>query len=182
MMNVMLDLETLGLKPGCVILSIGAVPFNTQDQLKRGLRFYEKIKLKSSLDYGLRIDPKTEKWWDQQPAEAKAEALSGELPLYAILSRFNTFLYHLDQPVHLWGNAASFDLKILEKAYEACDMKIPWDFRNERCFRTLKTLFPQVPAPAFVGVKHTAIADAEHQALHAEAITNYLAMRGVQLP
>ena len=60
MNNVMLDLETLGTSPGCIILSIGAVFF---DKNGLGQEFYQTIDVQSSIDAGLTMSGGTFKWW-----------------------------------------------------------------------------------------------------------------------
>ena len=69
--------------------------------------------------------------------------------------------------VRLWGNGASFDNAILSTAYELCELETvqPWRFYNDRCYRTVKSLYPEV-AMVRTGTYHNALDDAESQALH----------------
>lgn len=58
--DVMVDLETLGRRAGCVIVSIGAVKFDP----KTGFvdvdnSFYKAITVESAMRYGLTVDPST---------------------------------------------------------------------------------------------------------------------------
>lgn len=56
-MDIMVDIETLGRKPGCVILSIGCVAFD-------GKEFYVNIDPFKMKDEGVfHVDPDTSKWW-----------------------------------------------------------------------------------------------------------------------
>ena len=57
-------------------------------------------------------------------------------------------------------------------AYRACGMPQPWPFWNNRCFRTVKNIFSQVPAPRH-GIAHHALDDAERQARHLIAIHHH---------
>jgi hypothetical protein len=168
--DIMVDLETLGLKPGSVILSLAAVPFNTY----RNTPFYKIISIGSCREAGLVVDDATLAWWDTQPTPTKVEAFSGSASLRDVLIEFSRFLDSVEGKPVLWGNAASFDLKLLEAAYEAAGVKVPWDFRSERCYRTLKNIFPQVTSGPFDGLKHNALADAKFQARHAENIFDYI--------
>lgn len=173
--NVMIDLETLGTKPGYAIIAIGAVVFsspclkgfNTND-----CYFYSNISMDSNYEYDLKSDPATIEWWGKQSKEAKQGSLYGTDELRVTLRKFSSFIAQMgvEVEVRVWGNAASFDLKILEAAYEACALPVPWKYYNEMCFRTLKNLPHRVPAPTFFGTKHNALADAKHQALWAEEI------------
>lgn len=171
--NVMIDLETLGTKPGCKILSIGASPFPEND-LEHSNKFYITIDSKED-QFGLTEDENTVKWWARQSEEAKKEAFSGTTTLSDALDWFSHYLRELVKTPIVWGNAASFDIKILEAAYLAAKMPVPWGYSNEMCYRTLKNLYSkEVPAPKFTGVHHNALDDAIHQARHAEEIFKYI--------
>lgn len=174
--NVMIDLETLGLKPGCAIIAIGAVVFASPIPTQRDTHFYSNISRSSNLSVGLKIDQDTMEWWERQSQDAKDQSLYGMDDLKTTLLRFDLFLKQFAPvlyDVRVWGNAASFDLKILEEAYAICQLVRPWKYYNEMCFRTLKNL-TKVPEPTFIGTKHNAIADAEHQATWAEKILHKL--------
>src|SRR3982751_4177087 len=54
--NVMIDLETLGRRAGCVVLSIGAVGF---DGKTLGAEFYTVLNVRNQLDHGLHQDDDT---------------------------------------------------------------------------------------------------------------------------
>ena len=90
--NIMLDMETLGTRPGCAILSIAAVPFSSQYDLEP---FYLKISATSCTDAGLHVDDATVAWWNKQSPEAYREAFSGKLELRAVLSEFADYCNHL---------------------------------------------------------------------------------------
>jgi exodeoxyribonuclease VIII len=62
--------------------------------------------------------------------------------------------------VFVWGNSARFDLGLLHNAYQKCNMPYPWDFRKERCVRTLLALKPQAKTVTQnVGVAHNPVDD-----------------------
>lgn len=171
--NVMIDLETLGLKPGCAVIAIGATVFYTPT-VKRIIdwAFFANISQTSNESAGLKADPATLAWRAKQSAEAKEGSLYGNADLKEALADFSAWISCIEGDTHeavVWGNAASFDLKSLEAAYEACNLPVPWRYYNEMCFRTLKNL-TDVPEPEFKGVKHNALADAMHQARWAEEI------------
>jgi len=176
----MLDLETLGTNPGCVILSIGAVRF---DSKKPGDWFYSRIDLQSSLDAGFRIESDTLMWWFRHgEAAIEHSSLGGEMILDALI-RFCKFLG--DGKLEMWGNGATFDNAILLGAFEKLGLgKDCWERREDRCFRTLcdtagsglmkdyDATFPLLNPPegwATVG-RHHALRDAACQAAHAERI------------
>lgn len=165
--DVMVDLETPGKRAGCGILSIGACTF------KEDKTFIANISRISYLDAGLKEDQDTLNWWDKQDRNVYDQAFNGKTPLVIALGNFSDWLSSLGVPkakVYVWGNSAKFDLGILEAAYAACDMKYPIDYRNERCYRTLKNLYFNIKPMEFAGNKHDALHDALNQAEHASMI------------
>ena len=170
MIDVMIDIETLGTTPGCAILAIAAVPFNSHTPLEY---FYEKISQESCLHLGLFIDTKTVDWWAHQSGEAREEAFSGVNLIVPTLVSLSEYLKTLDSSVRVWGNGASFDVPILEAAYSKAEMEPPWKYYNSLCYRTLKNLFkalPYIPPK----IKHNALEDAKAQAAHAERIFRFI--------
>ena len=65
MKDVMVDLETLGRRAGCSILSIGAVAFDAETGTM-GPEFYMVVKMASCEKHGLHTDPETVAWWKKQ--------------------------------------------------------------------------------------------------------------------
>jgi hypothetical protein len=147
----MLDLETLGTEPGCQIISIGAVSFNN---VELESSFTRNIKPQE----GFTTDPETVMWWFQQP---NCNQFDNQQKLFDVLIDFANWL---PSDALVWGNAASFDNAILRKAYEIMGLKTPWSFRNDRCFRTVKNLFPV--EYAYTGELHNALDDAVNQMQH----------------
>ena len=178
MNKCMIDLETLGTRAGCTILSIGGVMFD--EMLGRtGKEFYTVLSVASNKEAGLVEDPETLAWWSKQPAEAR-QVLSqaqGEaaVSVTAALQQLNAYLAEAGAAtVTVWGNGSDFDNSILYAAYAATGVKQGWAFWNSRCFRTLKSLAPEVPPPARQGVHHNALDDARHQAVHAIRVLRHL--------
>lgn len=171
MKDVMLDIETLGRGPGCVILSIGACMFGPEGV---GEKFYRTIDIRSSQGAGLTIDADTLMWWQKQDDATRALSFKGEHRLHDALSHFSAWLKisALDKSFNVWGCGAEFDNSIVLHAYIAAKIYKPWEFRQNRCYRTLKNLYPKVPRPPMTGVVHHALGDAVNQAEHAIAIFN----------
>lgn len=167
MRNIMLDLETLGLKHDAAILSIGAVAFS-----KCGIsdEFYCVVNMSSCIAVGLSIDSETIEWWMKQSDEARSvfnDERAVALPM--ALNAFSEWIGRIGngkEDVRMWGNGASFDNVILSNAYAACGMKKPWSFRNDMCYRTLKNMHPYVESGDRTGVYHNALDDARYQARH----------------
>ncbi len=174
--SIMIDLETLGTRPGCSILSIGACEFGAEDI---GKQFYQVVNLESCTDWGLKIEPRTAMWWLEQDEEARSALLKGQSqsrPLDIALSELIAAFKWKNKKV--WCNGASFDFPILEAAFDAVGLRAPWDYWNQMDYRTLKSIVPRevyeeckVDAP----VKHQALMDAVAQAYTTINIMKHLA-------
>jgi len=170
MKRIMLDLETFGTRPGSVILCIGAVEFG-DNEIRSS--FYEWIDLRSSADYGLKTDPETVQWWEQQSYDALAELHNLGIPIGEALSVFERYISCLGPEIEVWGNGSDFDNVLLAEAYRIGNRVVPWTFRQNRCYRTLRALVPSIPfAPPVM--RHNALQDATAQAKHLMRILDHL--------
>jgi len=160
--RVMIDLETLGREPGCVICSVGAAKFGEREV---GETFEASVDITSCQDFGLEIDAETLSWWLTQSSEARAQLVGGD-GLADVLADLNRFIGDADE---LWANSPSFDLAILEAAFESCGVSAPWEFYEERDFRTLKNLAISHGIEQ-EGIEHDAVDDAVHQATIAATV------------
>lgn len=169
--DVMLDLETFGTAPGCVIPAIGAVQFDPETGMG-GPRFYAEIDIEDAARHGLGFEAMTVKWWLAQ-SDAARGAVTGNrrrMPLVAALHSFAAFL---PPDARIWGNGADFDPPILAEAYRRAGIDIPWKPYAARCYRTLKNLRRDIPMER-TGTHHNALDDAISQARHACALLQAL--------
>lgn len=176
MAMVMFDLETLGTRAGCAILSIGAVEFDPASG-RLGAEFYTVINRRSCVARGLVEDPSTLAWWSKQSPEAQkvlAEAETAEQGLGGALVAFTGYLGAFGKrDLQVWA-MADFDIPILSHCYSLVGYPLPWMYYNGRCYRTLRSL-GNVSGPAPVpGVAHNALSDAKAQALQAINILRQL--------
>lgn len=139
MTNLMLDLETTSIRPNAGIRSIGACFF---DEEEIGLRFSCNISLASVSGHLFHLDLDTMSWWDKQSVEARNALNEDQTNITHALLRFSGFINPVKDVVKVWGNGAGFDNVILQNAYKTMGLELPWNFRNDRCMRTLKNLFP----------------------------------------
>lgn len=58
--HIMIDLETMGVRPSSAVVSIGCVEFMQTDVISV---FYTPVSLESCLKAGLTTDESTVKWW-----------------------------------------------------------------------------------------------------------------------
>jgi exodeoxyribonuclease VIII len=173
MHEVMIDLETMGTGPGAAILAIGAVAMDF-DSLTLGQTWYTTIDLGSSVQIGGVIDASTVLWWLKQSDEARAAVTRGERSIHEALIQLSIFLQTVAEGKrpHIWGNGATFDNVILRTAYQRLSLDPPWDYRGDRCFRTMRAMYPQVPKVEPV-VEHNALDDARAQATQLLNILKY---------
>lgn len=170
MEHVMIDLETLGRRAGCSILSIGAVAFDPVTK-QLGPEFYVVVNRFSCSIMNLHEDPETIRWWEGQSAEARkilmeVDGTCGE-SLIDALKKLSEYLSQFGLgKVKIWGNGSDFDNSILAHCYAQIGKDTPWLFWNNRCYRTLKSLKPDIKMVR-QGTYHNALDDAKSQAVHA---------------
>ena len=157
--NVMVDLETLDNTPTSAIVSVGAVKF---DPVKKvlGDTFFRIIPIDSAMQYGT-VSGKTLKWWMEQDDIARNATFnpSSQQHVYELPSVLRDFEWFL--------NGAAFDNVILRHAYDNCSLVPPWQFWNDRCYRTLKGMYPQIKmGQNRTGTHHNALDDAISQTKH----------------
>lgn len=167
--DIMVDLETLGLPPTGAVVSIGAVFFDLHTQTL-GPEYHATIHLGSAMADGGTVDPGTIMFWLGQPDAARNALRFNTRHIHAVLDEFSDWIKQTcrHEDVRPWGNGASFDLTLLNSAYKRAGRKTPWHFANERCFRTIRNMYPQIEYnPDDKGVAaHNALEDAKFQARH----------------
>ncbi len=171
--HVMIDLETFGKRPGCPVLTLGAVEFGPNGL---GEEFYIGFDDAAQLAAGLFPDPETVAWWAERSPEARAAIDNRDrtAPNLA-LQEFAGWLRVIGplKDVRIWGNGANFDEPILTALYDKFGLEVPWAFWNSRCYRTLKNLRKDIRAKPSE-IAHHALHDAAAQARHAIEILNEL--------
>lgn len=163
MTHIMVDLETLSTAPNAAIISIGACKFNFKTG-RIGPTFYGVIEINSTLNYGMHIDSDTVQWWARQSEEARKIFETRGETVYGVLKDFKRFVGNANV-ANIWGNGAAFDNVILTQAYKAVGIERPWKYWGDRCYRTIKAMYPQIK-PERIGVAHNALDDARTQAKH----------------
>ena len=168
----MIDLETFGMPPDGLIVSIGAVKFDP-DTVKIVDRFHLAIDPELCRDQHFTIDPGTVKWWLDPKRDAPRQVWLDQ-PKFDPGTALAGFLdWYGPATMPTWGNAVTFDIILMKSAFKALHLGCPWQFWDERCHRTLKTIPPEIVTKrsfqmgimhAGSGVLHTALFDAEVQA------------------
>jgi len=116
------------------------------------------------------VDPDVVRWWLAQDPALAAETLlpARSLKLGPALIELHRW-YRGGNHSCVWGNGATFDIAILEHAYRALSLRVPWKFYDARDMRTIVAIsrdlgYDPKSSVVFVGSKHEALADATYQA------------------
>jgi hypothetical protein len=163
---ISIDLETLKARYDAAILSIGAASVDL-DTGKLGDTFYREITLSSAMKAGS-ISPDTLEWWIGQSDKAKRvfTGQGAKTPLSVALDDLRTWIMKHPKAT-VWGNGSSFDITILEYAYDhgCVGLKEPWAFWDIRDMRTIVDVAGLDKRDVQMsGVAHNALDDAVHQA------------------
>lgn len=162
--NIMIDVETLGLKPDAVMLSVGAVVFDVDRDL--GEEFYMEIDPDT---YRGSIDISTLKFWFDQAGKGMKPPLDGKNPAIRVAAELYQWLnsYNTDETeVILWANGTDFDIPKLTRLVNRYDSHLPWKYHNVRDYRTFAKLFGAFGIKPEKKGHHNALSDAKWQAEH----------------
>ncbi len=192
-LDIMLDLETIGLCDNVVLTQISAVAFNMQKvkhkvpfdnyPIQKGSTLSEfnvHIDAKSCVANGLKVDGSTVEWWLKQPEDVInnvfVKAIMGGEGTYGLPVALESFKNWIDETkkkykkkyVNVWGNGMLADNKWIRQAFKACSMPEPWQFYQDRDVRTIVELGKRIfqydyKSVEFEGQKHNALDDCKHQ-------------------
>jgi DNA polymerase III epsilon subunit-like protein len=177
--HIMIDLETLDVKPTASILTIGAVKFDPLgEELVRPEMdsFYTKIDLDSCDKYNLTVDDSTILWWSQQSVEAQAAAFD-ETDRVSIEDAMQNFYKFCWGATHIWSHGSGFDIVILENVFAKVGRAVPWKFWQARDSRTIFDLGINPNRPPVT--KHHALEDAWNQAVGVQNVCRELRTRNI---
>lgn len=181
--EVMLDIETMSVESNAAVVTIGAVKFDPHGPIgvlgdpdnPEYTHFHQAVELRSLSEAEFHIDGATIAWWLNQDTMPREALLKEPVDIASALSRF--YLWYGDVSVPTWGNGSGFDNVILRNAYQRLGGVCPFKFHHDRCFRTIKSLFPDVSYLPSV-VAHHAMYDAEAQAVHLQKLFNRINFNG----
>ena len=160
----MVDIETLGDRPGAAIASIGAVVFTPERVVAE---FETTCQLDGQQEAGLKFTAGTIKWWLKQSDAARASTFEVRGPsLFHALTDLTIFAH--DHGVQdYWSHGATFDLVLLNEASLILGApQLVKDFRRARDTRTLYEITDVNPKTFMgTGTAHNAVDDARAQAL-----------------
>ena len=159
-----IDIETLGISPDTVVLTIGGIKFDPMEDDGLHSEFYYRLNADEQIDMGRTVDEKTLEWWETQSEEVKAEALdtNDRIPVEETLKALNKWLVGVDK---IWCQGPVFDIGILENLYKQIGLHHNWQFYIIRDSRTLFGLMDKDPRKEIDFAAHNALADAIVQSL-----------------
>ena len=168
-MEQTVDIETLGTKPNCVILSVGAVKFNLHSDAAPHSHFYVKLDVDQQLNLNRSVDDATLEWWNKQDQEIKDEALSDHdrIGLLDFVKEFNRYCVGIDS---FWAQGSTFDYVILEDLYRSLREPFPINYWQIRDSRTLFKWYKRDPRKSINTAYHNALSDAESQSIALQRI------------
>jgi hypothetical protein len=155
--HIVVDLETLSLRPSAIILSIGAAS-NT------GGNFYVELDYRQQERLGRHADLSTCLWWGEQ--ERDLCPLRGVIPLVNALSDFTHWIalqqFKTTAETYIWARGTDFDIAVLNDAFRKEKVPVPWVYKNVRDIRTALAIM-RMPEEALAKPvsKHHAFYDAE---------------------
>lgn len=171
-MDCMLDLESLGTRPDCAILTLGAIKFDPFNLDKFGDGIYFRIDVDEQLSLGRQVQEDTLEWWMGQAEDVREEALgeSDRISLTSMYQQLNRFLVGVN---NIWCQGPAFDIVILENIYRQMSWPTPWQFWQIRDSRTLFGVHGDPREKNKVGL-HNALEDCVSQATAVQQIYHKL--------
>lgn len=166
-MDVMLDIETLGTKPGCAVLEVAACTFDLGTG-KTGATFETTVKVGPQMDAGLTADWGTISWWMQQEERTRKMVMSEKWSPEQTAFAFSNWFREVGG-ITIWAQGMDFDPPILAHFMKTFGYNPPWKFWEVRDTRTLcdlaryRTGFDYKRDVPREGTHHRAIDDVLHQ-------------------
>jgi len=171
-MDIMLDLETLGTRPGCVILTLGAVKFDPYSLKEPGPGIYFRVDVDEQTALGREVQEDTLNWWISQANDIREEALgeTERVSLDTLYRDLNRFLVGAN---NIWAQGPLFDFAILENLYRQMGWPTPWQYWQIRDSRTLFGVHGDPRIKGKAGL-HNALEDCVSQATAVQQVYNKL--------
>lgn len=177
MRDIMIDLEALDSRNTAIVVSLGAVYFDTS-RMELGDEFYMECSYdcQDQYDKGRTFSFDTFRWWMAQGDVARSVFLPSKDPedvsrfkqrTEHLLHAFSAFVQKADGgKARVWGNGATYDNVVMRSLYNTYNIKCPWAYSNDLCYRSVKNLFGNRAKLERVGTHHNGLDDAKTQAVH----------------
>lgn len=179
MSHLMIDIETLGLKPNAVIVSVALVSFDPTrgDEIPVTLVMNDNLDVVTQLRECASIDASTVAWWMEQPYHARQRAFCPQISIVRedAIQKINEAVAAHDT---LWANGPDFDCVKLQN-YTGNNK---WPFWKHRCVRTFKSQFNEPLIDFQPTTQHDPLQDCMDQIKQVAKIYAWLRTKGVNMP
>lgn len=174
--DIMIDIETLGMPPDAIPVTIGVAQFQLNDPGTIIEKFQIPVHAGTAQKAGLTMDANTIMWWMEQSQAAQQTLISKEaVSITQALNKLADYIAlvrekNVKGKINIWANDPDFDTVILDNAFQKCKIATPWRFWETRSCRTMielaERLFDFNKKTDFLrmGTHHAADDDAEYQA------------------
>ena len=159
--DIVLDIETLSLRPNALVLSVSAIGFNPME-------ITTNFSNNSTLDILLNLDDQpnrdinddTVSWWSRQNPiiQKKVFGEEGRISVVEAIDQITKFCWLKDR---IWIQGPTFDVPVLNNLFEEYGKGLPWAYHTIRDSRTLLDLIPIESESA----THDSLADCIRQAI-----------------
>lgn len=170
---LMLDCETLSTRPNALILQLAALPFDPDaphGEPCHGTAAYDvyldwtqcEIEAKAcDADIG------TVRWWLETPSDEARFRLTHGVPRLDAMKAADELVCFINENLmkgaDVWSYGATADIVWVRHFLRIAGYPDPWSYRSERCLRTVRALYPGLPARR-PETPHDALSDAVAQA------------------
>ena len=162
--HIMIDIETLGKKDNAVICSVGAVCFNSSDDLTDCLSIVFPVQ--EQIEKGRSIDASTLEFWrdnDLRYPSDENKKVTWSLDCLAQFIRNHSIDRQLDDDgTFIWAHGVTFDITKLQSLYSDFNLPVPWEYWQIMDCRTMVQLWPEAREMSLSN-NHVALDDAKNQ-------------------
>jgi hypothetical protein len=162
--HAMIDIETLGTDPDCVVLSVGAVKFDPYTLNEPHSKTLWRPSADEQLKSDRSVDQGTLEWWGKQAEHIREEAFSefGRVDLDMFFKDLNRYLVGVDK---IWCQGPQFDMVILEDLFRQFNHHRNWAYWQVCDCRTIFNMMPKDPRKEIQQNLHSADEDSYWQAV-----------------
>ena len=163
--HIMIDFETMGTDVRtCPIVEFALVKFdiNTGEIIDQD--YQTGFSPGENLWHGRKMEKETDNWWLSRSKKYVKNFEENNRSTEGLLHIIESLSFYLNKNTVLWSFGATFDIQIAKFLLLNFNCDYPVNFRNERCLRTLVSLFPgYLDTFEYQGQKHNALDDCLNQ-------------------